>query len=100
MRETSDRLNGSGRWASRYDPNVKRLLVLMVILACGGALTSRAANPGDEVIIIYNTSVPESKGVADYYALRRHVPAKQIYGFPPSTKKNIYPAEVRGRSGE
>jgi hypothetical protein len=28
----------------------------------------RAANPGDEVIVIYNTRVAESKGVADYYA--------------------------------
>ena len=67
----------------------------MVILACGGALTSRAANPGDEVIIVYNTRVPESKAVADYYAERRHVPAKQIYGFPLSTNEDISRAEFR-----
>src|ERR1035437_7045314 len=91
-RETSERLNGTGRGASMYGLNVKRLYVLIVVLACGGALTSRAANPGDEVIIVYNTRVPESKGVADYYAERRHVPASQIYGFPPSTKENQWRA--------
>ena len=78
-----------------YGLNVKRLYVLIVVLACGGALTSRAANPGDEVIIVYNTRVPESKGVADYYAERRHVPASQIYGFPLSTNEDISRAEFR-----
>ena len=43
--------------------------------------TLYAANPGDEVIVIYNSRVPESKSVADYYAERRHVPASQIFGF-------------------
>src|ERR1035437_8093689 len=95
MRETSERLNGTGRGASMYGLNVKRLYVLIVVLACGGALCSRAANPGDEVIIVYNTRVPESKGVADYYAKRRHVPASQIYGFPLSTNEDISRAEFR-----
>ena len=78
-----------------YDRNVKRLLALLAMLACGGALTTRAANPGDEVIIVYNTRVPESKGVADYYAQRRQVPANQIYGFPLSTNEDISRAEFR-----
>jgi hypothetical protein len=74
---------------------VKRLLALMIILVCGGALASRAANPGDEVVIVYNTRVPESKGVADYYAQRRHVPLNQVYGFPLSTNEDISRAEFR-----
>ena len=78
-----------------HDLNVKRLLVLMVILASGEALCSRAANPGDEVIIVYNTRVPESKGVADYYAEKRHVPTNQIFGFPLSTNDDMSRAEFR-----
>src|ERR1035437_2040245 len=95
MRETSERLNGTGRGASMYGLNVKRLYVLIVVLACGGALTSRAANPDDEVIIVYNTRVPESKGVADYYAERRHVPVNQIFGFPLSTNEDMSRVEFR-----
>ena len=55
----------------------------------------RAANPGDEVIIVYNTRMPESKGVADYYAERRHVPANQIFGFPLSTNEDMTRVEFR-----
>ena len=60
-----------------------------------GTCRLRAANPGDEVIIVYNTRVPESKGVADYYAQRRHVPASQIFGFPLSTNEDMSRAEFR-----
>ena len=95
MREPSGKLNRCGLRVSIQDLNVKRLLVLLVILGWGGALSSRAANPGHEVIIVYNTRVPESKGVADYYAERRHVPTNQIWGFPLSTNDDISRAEFR-----
>ena len=75
--------------------NVQRLLTLLAVLACGGALSARAANPGDEVIIVYNTRMPESKGVADYYAEQRHVPTNQIFGFPLSTNEDMSRAEFR-----
>jgi uncharacterized protein (TIGR03790 family) len=74
---------------------MKRLLALLAILACGGALSARATSPGDEVIVVYNTRVPESKGVADYYAERRHVPANQVYGFALSTNEGISRVEFR-----
>ena len=61
----------------------------MAILACAGAISSRAANPGDEVIVVYNTRVPESREVADYYASHRHVPANQIFGFALSTNEDF-----------
>ncbi len=40
----------------------------------------RAAS-GEEVVVIYNTRVPESKQVAEHYAALRSVPAKQVFGF-------------------
>jgi uncharacterized protein (TIGR03790 family) len=75
--------------------NVKKLLSVLAILACGGALPARAGNPGDEVVIVYNTRVPESKDVADYYAERRHVPTNQVYGFQLSTNEDMSRAEFR-----
>ena len=75
--------------------NVKKLLSALVVLACSGLACLRAANPGDEVIIVYNTRVPESRGVADYYAQRRLVPTNQIFGFALSTNENMSRADFR-----
>src|ERR1035438_923530 len=55
----------------------------------------RASQPGDEVVVIYNTRWPESKGVADYYAQRRQVPKNQVFGFSLSTNEEISRAEFR-----
>ncbi|MBC8097428.1 MAG: TIGR03790 family protein, partial [Akkermansiaceae bacterium] len=68
-------------------------------LACGliaiGSLPLNAASPGDEVIVIYNTRVPESKAVADHYAQRRNVPARQVFGFGLSTGDDMSRSEYR-----
>jgi len=39
------------------------------------------AGAGDEVVVIYNRRVPESKSLAEYYAGRRQVPANQVLAF-------------------
>ncbi|HTR43724.1 MAG TPA: TIGR03790 family protein [Pseudomonadales bacterium] len=44
---------------------------------------------GDEVVVVYNRNMPESKAVADYYARMRDVPPKQIYGFDLPTTEII-----------
>ena len=80
---------------SKLRLNVKKLLSALLVLACSGVVCLRAANPGDEVIIVYNTRVPESQGVADYYAQRRLVPTNQIFGFALSTNENMSRAEFR-----
>jgi uncharacterized protein (TIGR03790 family) len=74
---------------------MKSLVFVLALCACAVACSLRAANPGDEVIVVYNTHVPESKAVADYYAERRHVPAKQVFGFPLSTGDDMSRAEFR-----
>src|SRR5881392_3865202 len=46
-----------------------------------------AAEPGTAVVVVYNSDMPESKQVADYYAQRRNVPAGQVFGLPlPKTE--------------
>jgi uncharacterized protein (TIGR03790 family) len=44
---------------------------------------------GDEVVVVYNRNLPESKAVAMDYARLRHVPEKQIYGFALTTDEVI-----------
>jgi uncharacterized protein (TIGR03790 family) len=50
---------------------------------------------GDEVVVIYNKHVPESKAVAEHYAELRHVPARQIYGFTLTTNEQMSRDEFR-----
>ena len=47
----------------------------------GGLWFARpAAGQGNEVVVVYNTRVAESKDIADHYADVRHVPAEQVMG--------------------
>ena len=50
---------------------------------------------GDEVVVVYNKHMPESKAVAEYYAKMRHVPARQIYGFTLTTNEQMSRDEFR-----
>jgi uncharacterized protein (TIGR03790 family) len=68
---------------------VKKLLFIFTILAGGMCALSRASNPGDEVVVVYNSSMPESKAIAEYYAQRRQVPANQLFGFDVTTNQDI-----------
>jgi uncharacterized protein (TIGR03790 family) len=63
------------------------------LLLLAAPLLARAG--GEEVVLIYNTSVPESKMVAEHYAKVRQVPAKQIYGFKLPLTEEISRAEFR-----
>ena len=40
---------------------------------------------GDEVVLVYNSRLPESKAVAEHYAAARQVPASQIFGMALTT---------------
>ncbi len=50
---------------------------------------------GDEVVVIYNSAVPESKAVAEHYARMRQVPERQVYGFALTASEEISRAEFR-----
>ena len=56
----------------------QRLFFLGLLLIA--ALSLRAAEPGSEVVVVYNRNLPESKQLAEYYAARRLVPAGQLFG--------------------
>jgi uncharacterized protein (TIGR03790 family) len=50
---------------------------------------------GDEVVMVYNTRMPESKAIAEYYVKMRHVPVKQIFGFALTTDERMSRDEFR-----
>lgn len=58
---------------------------LILCLLAAVPLLARAG--GDEVVVVYNSRMPESKAVAEYYARLRQVPEKQIYGFELTTNE-------------
>jgi uncharacterized protein (TIGR03790 family) len=60
------------------------LPVLLPLLARGG---------GEEVVVIYNTQMPESRAVAEHYATMRAVPQNQIFGFGLTTNEIISRAD-------
>lgn len=69
-----------------------RLVLAALILVITGIAQ---ADSGNEVIVIYNTRVPESKAVAEYYATRRNVPKDQLFGYALSTGAEMSRAEFR-----
>src|SRR5258708_1653167 len=81
-----------GAWSK---PGAWSLTFLWSLMFGVWSFRAVGANPGDEVIIIYNTRVPESKALADYYAGRRQVPTNQVFGFSLSTGEDMSRAEFR-----
>lgn len=63
--------------------------MLPLLVALGRPDAARAAGGGDEVIVIYNARVPESKQVAEYYAQRRAVPTNQVLGLDLPTDESM-----------
>jgi uncharacterized protein (TIGR03790 family) len=55
----------------------------------------KGAEPGESVVLIYNSQLPNSKDVADHYAARRNVPAGQILGLDLPTGETMSRAQYR-----
>jgi uncharacterized protein (TIGR03790 family) len=74
---------------------MKNLAKVVCWLACGSATVALAAGRGDEVVVIYNSRMPESRELAFYYAQRREVPTNQVFGFDLPTAEAIKRTEFR-----
>ena len=61
----------------------------------GGAARVAAAEPGDAVVVVYNSRLPESQQVAAHYAAVRRVPAGQVLGLDLPAGENMTRAEYR-----
>jgi uncharacterized protein (TIGR03790 family) len=57
-------------------------LFLWGLFSRGACLEAQGESPvGESVVVIYNSKMPESKQLAEYYAERRQVPGTQLFGF-------------------
>jgi uncharacterized protein (TIGR03790 family) len=72
---------------------MNKLFLATILLVSGAAL--RAADSGHDVVVVYNSRMPESKNVAEYYAQRRSVPKEQIFGFAMTTNEEMSRIEFR-----
>ena len=72
---------------------------MKIFLSLVGVLISLwnsiAATPGDEVVVIYNSRVPESKALAEFYASKRNVPQEQIIGLHMTNGEEMSREEFR-----
>lgn len=63
-----------------------------------GTSAPGASAPGAQVVVVYNLNLePESRQVAEHYAARRGVPARQLIGLPLPRTETMSRAEFRER---
>src|SRR6267154_3106431 len=72
---------------------MKRLFSAIGLLLVAASSSPGADSPGDEVVVVYNTRLADSKAVADHYAEMRQVPTNQVFGFALSTNEDMSRAE-------
>ncbi|MDB6121949.1 MAG: hypothetical protein JWQ71_942 [Pedosphaera sp.] len=77
---------------------MKKLFVIFGILGILGSFASLyAAGRGNEVMVVYNTRLAESKSVAKHYAEVRQVPDEQVIGFDLPTNEEISRTDFHNR---
>ena len=69
------------------------LLQFALLVFAFAPLWARAG--GNEVVVVYNSRLPDSKAVAEYYARARQVPENQIFGFALTTNEEMSRVEFR-----
>ena len=70
-----------------------RIGLLVVVALLGPTRTARADGLAKGVVIVYNVEDPDSRPLADYYALKRGVPASQICEIDVRASETITRAE-------
>lgn len=81
-------------WRSEAFRHVRRVLVVLAVLAGSGATGHGQAPPlrptkeSAATLVIYNRNDPSSKELAEYYAERRRIPEEQVVGLScPATEE-------------
>jgi len=67
----------------------------MLLLAAGLLGPAPARAGGEAVAVVYNSALPESEAVAEYYAKARQIPKGQLFGFALPTGLEISRADFR-----
>jgi uncharacterized protein (TIGR03790 family) len=74
---------------------MKRFCWELMLLAGMAIAALRVSAAGDEVVVVYNNRVPDSKSIAEHYASLRQVPPNQIFGFDLTTNEEMSRLEFR-----
>jgi uncharacterized protein (TIGR03790 family) len=86
------RIEGGG---GRVNMKYPLFLIVLLAIARAGLLPLTTFAGGEEVVVVYNTRLPESKALANYYARKRDVPKEHVFGFKLTTSEEISRAEFR-----
>ena len=78
--------------SSRQRTSIFFLATLTALLAC---CSNTAHADGSEVVVVYNSRMPESKMIAEHYAERRKVPASQVFGLELPKTESMSRSEYR-----
>ncbi len=65
--------------------NLVTLFTLLSLMMAG----AQPIIPRDEVVVLYNSEMPGSKKLAEYYAAKRKIPAENLVGLPMPKKGKI-----------
>ena len=77
---------------------MKSLPILLLSCLCWIVQPSLCrADPGDEVVVVFNRNLPDSRSVAEYYAQRRHVPTDRLVGLDLPATETMTRAEFDDR---
>jgi uncharacterized protein (TIGR03790 family) len=66
-----------------------QILMLGCAVAAATSSIRGAASPGESVVVLYNSKLPASKSLAEYYAEKRAIPAEHLIGLPLSEAEAI-----------
>lgn len=69
--------------------------ILLLLLAVWWAPLLARAEGGNQVVVLYNSTIPASKVVAEHYAAMRQVPPGQIFSFALTTNEVMTRADFK-----
>lgn len=67
----------------------------LLALALAVLAASSHAEDGRQVVVVFNTRLPESRDLAAYYAEARGVPSNQVFGFDLPTSETLSRSDFR-----
>lgn len=70
-------------------------IIIALPIGLGFCLPGDCASEADQVVVVFNSRMSESKAVAEYYAYRRQIPASQVFGFDLPTTETMTRKEFR-----
>ena len=75
-------VRATGSWVGILNRSLPVAWIALFVIWGRVVPSSMAAEPGESVVVVFNSKQPESRSVAQHYAAKRKVPASQVLGLP------------------